>query len=82
MGKAATPSVKRKAKKEATYLTEEEVDRFFRVVRDIRDRAIFRLIYHRGLRASEPGRLLYTDYRPGPGKPRPTSTAAHLGKHM
>lgn len=70
MGKAATPSVKRKAKKEATYLTEEEVDRFFRVVRDIRDRAIFRLIYHRGLRASEPGRLLYTDYRPGPGKPR------------
>ena len=67
---AALKNGKRKAKKEATYLTEEEVDRFFRVIRDIRDKAIFRLLYHRGLRASEPGRLLYTDYRPGPGKPR------------
>ena len=64
------PAKKRKSKKEATYLTEEEIERFFRVIRDIRDRAIFRLIYHRGLRASEPGRLLYTDFRPGPGKPR------------
>jgi integrase len=60
----------RKAQKEATYLTEEEIERFFRVIRSIRDRAIFRLMYHRGLRASEPGRLMYQDYRPGPGRPR------------
>jgi integrase len=62
--------VKRKARKEATYLTLQEIDALFRVIRDTRDRAMFRLLYHRGLRASEPGRLLITDYRPGPGKPR------------
>jgi integrase len=57
--------MKRKPQKEATYLTEEEIERFFRVIHSIRDRAIFRLMYHRGLRASEPGRLQFADYRPG-----------------
>jgi len=67
---APAPSPKRKRNKEPTYLTEQEIEAFFRVIRDIRDRAIFRLMYHRGLRASEPGRLALSDYRPGPGRPR------------
>ena len=60
----------RKPKKEITYLTEEEVDAFFRVIREPRDKALFRVMYHHGLRASEPGKLMLSDYRPGPRKPR------------
>jgi hypothetical protein len=46
----------RKPKKEITYLTEEEVDAFFRVIREPRDKALFRVMYHHALRASEPGK--------------------------
>jgi type 1 fimbriae regulatory protein FimB len=60
----------RKPKKEITYLTEQEVDAFFRVIRNARDKALFRVMYHHGFRASEPGKLMLSDYRPGPGKPR------------
>jgi integrase len=62
----------RKPKKEIAYLTEEEVDCFFRVIRSPRDKALFRVMYHHGLRASEPGKLMLSDYR---GRPRQTAAA-------
>jgi integrase len=41
---------------------EEELQRFFKVIESVRDRAIFRLMYHGGLRASEIGLLELRDY--------------------
>jgi len=56
---------KRTRKKNAvTYLQVEEVERLFKVITAIRDRAIFRLAYHAGLRASEVGLLELRDYNP------------------
>ena len=55
---------KRKTKKQPGYLQPEEVDRFFRAIDSPRDRAIFRLMYHAGLRASEVGLLQLRDYNP------------------
>jgi integrase len=55
---------KRKPKRAVAYLQEEEIERLFRVIRDTRDRAIFRLAYHAGLRASEVGMLDLRDYQP------------------
>ena len=43
---------------------EEEITRFFRVIDSIRNRAIFRLMYHAGLRASEIGLLEMRDWSP------------------
>ena len=43
---------RRKRKARPAIPQDEEVQRFFRVIDSIRDRAIFRLIYHDGLRAS------------------------------
>ena len=45
-----------------TFLREEEIDRLFSVIDPTRDRAIFRLAYHAGLRASEIGMLQIRDY--------------------
>lgn len=45
------------------YLEEKEILAFFRVISSKRDRAIFRLIYHHGLRAHEPGKLQLADFR-------------------
>jgi site-specific recombinase XerC len=50
------------------HLTTEETSRLFRAITSIRDRAIFRLMYHRGLRASEVGALQMEDYRADVGK--------------
>lgn len=50
------------------YLTEEEVARLFPVITSARDRAIFRVAYHRGLRPSEVGLLQMSDYRPAVGR--------------
>lgn len=50
------------------YMTEEELTRLFRVITTARDRAIFRLAYHRGLRASEIGLLQMGDYRQAAGR--------------
>lgn len=55
----------RKARKLPPYMTIPEKERFFKVITDVRDRAIFRLAYHHGLRASELGKLELSDYRPG-----------------
>jgi type 1 fimbriae regulatory protein FimB len=54
----------RKVQVEPDYLSHEEVDRFFRAVSSVRDRAIFRLAYHAGLRASEVGKIELRDYSP------------------
>jgi integrase len=79
-GKARAPNptrakqAKRRALKQPTCLTIEEKDRLFRVIKSPRDKAIFTLMYFCGLRASEPGKLLYSDYRPG--------SALHLDRIM
>jgi integrase len=58
---AGTP--RRRRQVEIKYLTLEEIERLFRVIKAPRDTAIFRLAYHRGLRASEIGRLQLSDLR-------------------
>jgi site-specific recombinase XerD len=55
-------------KRNIKYLTEEELTRLFAVIESPRDRAIFRLAYHRGLRASEVGLLQVADYRADRGR--------------
>jgi site-specific recombinase XerD len=44
------------------YLTEQELRQFLAVIKSPRDRAIFTLAYWRGLRASEIGRIPWTDW--------------------
>jgi type 1 fimbriae regulatory protein FimB len=61
---ASKPRRRRGAPSPVKYLTEEEVQRLFAVIKSPRDYAIFRLAYHRGLRAREIGRLQLSDYRP------------------
>lgn len=48
---------------ESMYLQPEEIDALFRVIKGKRDRAIFRLVYHRGLRAHEVGLLQASDFK-------------------
>jgi len=62
---ALAPKRKRKARKLPPYLTIPEKDRFFKAIDSVRDRAIFRLAFHHGLRSSEIGKLQLSDYRPG-----------------
>jgi site-specific recombinase XerD len=50
------------------YLTDEELSRLFAVISSPRDRAIFRVAYHRGLRASEVALLQMSDYRASAGR--------------
>src|ERR1019366_6638505 len=57
-------SARRKKKARPTIPQEEEMQRFFRVIDSTRDRAIFRVMYHAGLRASEIGLLELRDYAP------------------
>lgn len=52
------------------YLTEAEVHAFFQVVKAPRDVALFRLAYHRGLRASEIGGFQLSDFRSDAGRLR------------
>jgi integrase len=44
-----------------TFLTQDEVKRLFATIKGKRDRALFSLAYHHGLRASEVGLLQRTD---------------------
>src|SRR3954451_19022506 len=48
---------------------EESVHALFREIHSPRDRALFRVIYHRGLRASEPGLMNLSDYSESAGRP-------------
>lgn len=60
---------RRKKKPVPEYLTEEEISRLFVAIgKDVRSQAIFRVMYYRGLRASEVGRLRLEDYRPNVGR--------------
>ena len=52
----------RLAENDVKYLTEEQVTPFFSAIKDVRDKALFRVIYHRGLRASEAGLLQVSDW--------------------
>ena len=58
----------KRKRKAVTFLREEEIDRLFSVIDSIRDRAMFRLAYHAGLRASEIGILQLRDYDPKAAK--------------
>ncbi len=46
---------------EIKYLTQDEAGRFFSKISDRRDRAMFKLMYDFGLRASEVGKLTLKD---------------------
>jgi len=62
--KAEPPKRQRRKRSQPLYLQFEEIKRLFIVIESPRDRAIFRLAYHAGLRASEVGRLELRDYTP------------------
>lgn len=62
--KAKKPKTfKRTELDESMYLQPEEVQSLFRVITNKRDRAMFRLAYHRGMRAHEIGLLELSDFR-------------------
>lgn len=58
------PAKKRVQKREEVfkYLEIQEIKRLFSVIKSKRDRAIFRVSYHRGLRAHEVGLLQMSDF--------------------
>jgi integrase len=57
------PTKRRARRKSApVFLQTEELERLFKVIDSSRDRAIFRIAYHAGLRASEVGMLEMRDY--------------------
>lgn len=49
-------------RREMVYFSDEELQRFFSAISNRRDRALFRIMYHRGLRAHEVGLLTLSDY--------------------
>lgn len=57
--------LKRQRRTLPKYLTSKEKDALFRVIENPRDRAIFRVAYHHGLRASEIGMVQLKDWRRG-----------------
>lgn len=52
----------------AKYLSSDELHTFFAAIRDKRDTAMFRVMYHLGLRASEIGILNLRDFRQKEGR--------------
>jgi integrase len=58
------PAKKKRKKPDLATPKEDEIERFFKGIDSPRDRAIFRLMYHAGLRASEVGLLEMRDYQP------------------
>jgi site-specific recombinase XerD len=54
----------RQTDKPLQFLSPEEIEALFRVIASTRDKAIFRLMYHRGLRASEIGLMQLSDWSP------------------
>jgi site-specific recombinase XerD len=59
---------KRKPERVPDYLTEEEIGRLLGAINNIRDKAIFVVAYHRGLRASELGMIDVNDYHAASGR--------------
>lgn len=60
----AKPAGRKRKKTAPAIPQEDEVQRFFKAITSVRDRALFRLMYHAGLRASEVGLLEMRDYSP------------------
>ncbi len=56
-----SPTKPRKQDRAITFLTQEEMQRLFSVIKNKRDRAIFAVAYRHGLRASEVGMLQRAD---------------------
>lgn len=67
LGEGGTMKPRKKRAKARTetikYLTEEETAKFFKSIDSTRDRAIFMVMYKRGLRASEIGMLQLSDWQ-------------------
>jgi len=62
-GPPGGPETRRPRKKgDPSFLQEVELERLFKAIDSVRDRAIFRIGYHAGLRASEIGILEMRDY--------------------
>jgi site-specific recombinase XerD len=61
--KPKRPAAKRRDLDDSLYLEQTEIGRFFKAIESKRDRAMFRLVYHRGLRAHEIGLLQLADWR-------------------
>lgn len=55
---------KRSENEDWHYFEQHEMERLFSVITSKRDAAIFRLVYHHGLRTSEVGKLQYLDWSP------------------
>ncbi len=49
---------------ELKHLSAQQIEAFFRAVKSPRDKALFMLMYHRGLRATEPGLMDLSDWDP------------------
>jgi integrase len=65
LAKKPNKTGKRRPRKLVAYMTVPEKDRFFRAIDSARDNAIFRLLYHHGLRAGEIAKLDMTHFRQG-----------------
>ena len=66
-GTTTRPRTKRRPN-DIKYLNADEINALFSVITSVRDQAIFRVVYHRGLRASEPRLLQLADYRISGGR--------------
>jgi type 1 fimbriae regulatory protein FimB len=60
--------IRRRKPDDLKYLSTEELQRFFSVIKNKRDVALFRVMYHLGLRASEIGILDLGDFRQQEGR--------------
>lgn len=57
------PNDRKRDLEDSQYLEMAEINDFFAVIKSKRDRAIFRLVYHRGLRRHEVRLIDYSDFR-------------------
>jgi integrase len=56
------PKPRSHSRKQPPFLSEDEIGKLFCVIHSARDRAMFRVAYHAGLRASEIGKIEMRDY--------------------
>jgi len=78
---SVAPEPKRKRTNVGDYkwLTEPQLQAFFATIKDKRDLALFRVMYHLGLRASEPGTIDVSDFRQADGKLKVTRKKGSSG---
>jgi len=65
--KARKTRKKARGLEDSQYFQPEEIAALFRVIKSRRDLAIFRICYHRGLRAHEVGLIQLSDWKPRDG---------------